>query len=96
MGFSEEQQRIIDLINMKVNELNSKYPNIISNDLRNAAINKYINCNESIESIDKEITSILTTMERTHEEQLAQINSVESFNPNELDTGLKTNSEGVY
>ena len=96
MGFSEEQQRIIDLINMKVNELNSKYPNIISNDLRNAAINKYINCNESIESIDKEITSILTTMERTHEEQLAQINSVESFNPNELDTGLKTNSQGVY
>lgn len=96
MSFSEEQQKIIDLINMKVNELNLKYQNIISNDLRNVAINKYINSSESIESIDKEISSILTTIERIHEEQLAQINSVESFNPNELDTGLKTNSQGVY
>lgn len=90
-----KQQEINNLINQKINELN-EYPNLISDDLRNSAINNYINSNKSIEDIDKEVSSKLTTMSQEHEEQLSTINSVENFNPNEIDTKLNTNNQGIY
>lgn len=91
-----KQQEINNLINQKINELNEKYPNLISDDLRNSAINYYINFNKSIEDIDKEVSSKLTAMSQEHEEQLSTINSVENFNPNEIDTKLNTNNQGIY
>ena len=91
-----KQQEINNLISQKINELNERYPNLISDDLKNSAINNYINSNKSIEDIDKEVSSILTTMSQEQEELLSTINSVEAFNPNEIDTKLNTNNQGIY
>ena len=87
-----KQQEINNLINQKINELNDRYPNLISDDLRNSAINNSINSNKSIEDIDKEISIHLAE----YEEQLATISSVEIFNPDVLDTNLNSNSQGVF
>ena len=92
----KKQQEINNLINQKINELNEKYPNLISDDLRNSAINNYINSNKSIEDIDKEVSSRLARMSQEHEEQLSTIDSVENFNPNEIDTKLNTKNQGIY
>lgn len=92
----KRQQVLNNLINDKINEVNAKYPGLVSEELKKSAIKNYINSGKSMEDIDKEISGILTTMTQEHEEQLATISSVETFNPDVLDTNLNSNSQGVY
>ena len=79
-------QNLVNLINSKIDATNSKYPGLISEELRQKAIAIYVNSGKTSEDIDKELTFELEKMESTHL----------SLNPNELDTGLKTNHQGMY
>ncbi len=90
------EKEISILINSKINEINAKYPNFVSEETKNYAIINYINSGKSIEDIDKEVTAILANMTQDHEEKLSVINSVESFNPDVIDTNLNVNKQGVY
>ncbi len=92
----ERQREISELINKKIEDLNKKYPNLVSDNLRSSAVNNYINSDKPIEEIKKEISDKLTFMSQAHEEEITMINSVKPFNPDQLDTKLKTNSQGVY
>ena len=79
-------QNLVNLINSKIDATNSKYPGLVSEKLRQKAIAIYVNSGKTSEDIDKELTFELEKMESTHL----------SLNPNELDTGLKTNHQGMY
>ncbi len=79
-------QNLVNLINSKIDVTNSKYPGLVSEKLRQKAIAIYVNSGKTIEDIDKELTFELEKMESIHF----------SLNPNELDTGLKTNHQGMY
>ena len=89
------KQEIIDLINSKINDSNLKFPGLISEELREKALSSYINSDKTISQIESEISSIIGNMEHQHIEQQNQINSVE-LNLDEIDTGLKTNHQGIY
>lgn len=89
------KQEIIDLINSKINDSNLRFPGLISEELRERALSNYISSDKTISQIESEISSIISKMEHQHIEQQNQINGVE-LNPNEIDTGLKTNHQGIY
>lgn len=86
MSNENTYQNLLNLINSKIDATNSKYPGLVSEELRQKAIAIYINSGKTSEDIDKELTFELEKMESTHL----------SLNPNELDTGLKTNHQGMY
>lgn len=86
MSNENTYQNLLNLINSKINVTNSKYPGLVSEELRQKAIAIYVNSGKTSEDIDKELTFELEKMESTHL----------SLNPNELDTGLKTNHQGMY
>lgn len=78
---------LVNLINSKIDATNSKYPNLVPEKLRQKAIKVYVNSKKSFKDIDKEITYKLEKMENIHNI---------SLNYNEIDTGLKTNHQGIY
>ncbi len=80
-------ENVVNLINSKIDAINSKYPNLVSEELRKKAITIYANSGKEIDIIDKELTSELKKMENIHNI---------SLNSSELDTGLKTNHQGIY
>lgn len=86
MSNENTYQNLVNLINSKIDATNSKYPGLVSEELRQKAIVIYVNSGKTSEDIDKELTFELEKMESTHL----------SLNPNELDTGLKTNHQGMY
>ena len=86
MSNENTYQNLLNLINSKIDATNSKYPGLVSEKLRQKAIAIYVNSGKTSEDIDKELTFELEKMESTHL----------SLNPNELDTGLKTNHQGMY
>lgn len=86
MSNENTYQNLVNLINSKIDATNSKYPGLVSEELRQKAIAIYVNSGKTSEDIDKELTFELEKMESTHL----------SLNPNELDTGLKTNHQGMY
>lgn len=86
MSNENTYQNLLNLINSKIDATNSKYPGLVSEELRQKAIAIYVNSGKTSEDIDKELTFELEKMESTHF----------SLNPNELDTGLKTNHQGMY
>lgn len=86
MSNENTYQNLLNLINSKIDATNSKYPGLVSEELRQKAIAIYVNSGKTSEDIDKELTFELEKMESTHL----------SLNPNELDTGLKTNHQGMY
>ena len=88
-------QEIIDLINSNIDDSNLRFPALISEELRERALSNYISSDKTISQIESEISSIISKMEHQHIEQQNQINGVE-LNPNEIDTGLKTNHQGIY
>ncbi len=96
MNENQKNKIVEDYINDITNQENRKYPNLISDEVRKTAINNYTNSNKSLEEIKKEINDILTTIRQEQEEQLTMIKSITSFDPDKLDTKLKTNHQGVY
>ena len=86
MSNENTYQNLLNLINSKIDATNSKYPGLVSEELRQKAIEIYVNSGKTSEDIDKELTFELEKMESTHL----------SLNPNELDTGLKTKHQGMY
>lgn len=86
MSSENTYQNLVNLINSKIDATNSKYPGLVSEELRQNAIAIYVNSGKTSEDLDKELTFELEKMESTHL----------SLNPNELDTGLKTNHQGMY
>lgn len=80
-------QELINLINSKISYMNSINPRLVSEELRQKTISIYINSGKTIEEIDKELTTKLKNLEELHNIPL---------NPDELDTGLKTNHQGMY
>ena len=86
MSNENTYQNLLNLINSKIDATNSKYPGLVSEELRQKAIAFYVNSGKTSEDIDKELTFELEKMESTNL----------SLNPNELDTGLKTNHQGMY
>ena len=86
MSNENTYQNLLNLINSKIDATNSKYPGLVSEELRQKAIAIYVNSGKTSEDIDKELTFELEKMESTYL----------SLNPNELDTGLKTNHQGMY
>lgn len=86
MSNENTYQNLVNLINSKIDATNSKYPGLVSEELRQKAIAIYVNSGKTSEDIDKELTFELGKMESIHL----------SLNPDELDTGLKTNHQGMY
>lgn len=86
MSNENTYQNLLNLINSKIDATNSKYPGLVSEELRQKAIAFYVNSGKTSEDIDKELTFELEKMESTNL----------SLNPNELDTGLKSNHQGMY
>ena len=87
MSNEANYQNLTNLINSKINVVNSKYPGLVSEELRQKALSIYINSGKTLEEIDKELTIELKKMEERH-------NTI--LDPDELDTGLKTNHQGMY
>lgn len=87
MSNENAYHNLVNLINSKIDAANSKYPGLVSEELRKKALEIYVNSGKTSEDIDKELTYELEKMESRHNT---------SLNPNELNTGLKTNHQGMY
>lgn len=87
MSNENAYHNLVNLINSKIDATNSKYPGLVSEELRKKELEIYVNSGKTSEDIDKELTYELEKMESRHNT---------SLNPNELNTGLKTNHQGMY
>lgn len=87
MSNENDYHNLVNLINSKIDATNSRYPGLVSEELRKNALEIYVNSGKTGEDIDKELTYELEKMESRHNT---------SLNPNELNTGLKTNHQGMY
>ena len=56
MSNEANYQNLTNLINSKINVVNSKYPGLVSEELRQKALSIYINSGKTLEEIDKELT----------------------------------------
>lgn len=87
MSNENDYHNLVNLINSKIDATNSRYPGLVSEELRKKALEIYVNSGKTSEDIDKELTYELEKMASRHNT---------SLNPNELNTGLKTNHQGMY
>ena len=89
-----KNQRIVNYINKVVEATNSQYPNLISEELREKAIQRYVDSNISEDQIIKEINEALNGLIKRYVNMLYRVNPVKMSD--EIDTKLHSNNQGVY
>ena len=62
MSNENTYQNLVNLINSKIDATNSKYPGLVSEELRQKAIAIYVNSGKTSEDIDKELLESLNNL----------------------------------
>ena len=89
-----KNQRIVNYVNQVVETTNSQYHNLISEELREKAIQRYVDSNMSEEEIIKEINEAVENLIKRYLNMLQIAN--QSKMSGEIDTKLHSENQGVY